>query len=208
MHTGVKGYVKSINGQPLEGATITVSDRQHPVTTATDGDYWRLLVPGSYEIQAAITGYKPQRKVIEVHSDHVSLLDFNLKPSHDEGELDEADTGVSCCSNAVRFSMLICKVLASSHHSPMVSNFIFLFSVTYIIILTVLTALCSFFNSRFTMIHEKVARELGQRLVADHETAIAQFPKIQKEIFQKHLQMRMMTDHSKQIQTSRFNFFE
>ncbi len=91
----MKGFVKDINGQPLEGATITVSDRQHPVTTATDGDYWRLLVPGSYEIQATKTGYKPKRKVIEVHSEHVSVLDFNLKPSHDEGELDEPYTGVS-----------------------------------------------------------------------------------------------------------------
>ncbi|XP_028403606.1 carboxypeptidase D-like [Dendronephthya gigantea] len=93
VHTGVKGFVKDIHGKPLAGASVTVSDRQHPVATAKDGDYWRLLVPGSYEIQAISTGYKPQRKVIEVHSDKVAVLDFALKPFRDDGE-DEAFAGL------------------------------------------------------------------------------------------------------------------
>lgn len=71
-----------------------VSDRQHPVTTADDGDYWRLLVPGSYEIQASIDGYKPQRKVVEVDQEKVTILDFHLKPSQEDFE-GEQSTGVS-----------------------------------------------------------------------------------------------------------------
>ena len=94
MHTGVKGFVRDVHGKPLEGASISVSDRQHPVTTATDGDYWRLLVPGSYEIQATKTGYKPQRKVVEVHYNQASVLDFNLKSVRDDGDQDEPYTGV------------------------------------------------------------------------------------------------------------------
>lgn len=101
VHTGVKGFVKDNDDKPLEGASISVSDRQHPVTTAADGDYWRLLVPGSYEIQASCEGYKPQRKVVEVHSDKVSVLNFNLKPSHDDGEVRESYTGVS--RDCIRF---------------------------------------------------------------------------------------------------------
>ena len=95
MHTGVKGFVRDVHGEPLEGASISVSDRQHPVATATDGDYWRLLVPGSYELQATKAGYKPQRKVVEVHYSQASVLDFSLKPVRDDGDPDEPYTGVS-----------------------------------------------------------------------------------------------------------------
>lgn len=75
-----------INGKPIHGASVAVSDRQHPVTSAADGDYWRLLVPGSYEIEATCSGFRSQRKLVEVHSDQVTELNFILKPSKDDDD--------------------------------------------------------------------------------------------------------------------------
>jgi hypothetical protein len=57
-HIGIKGKVMGENGEPVSNAVIHVRnvtngmDINHEVTSAHDGDYWRLLVPGQYEVTA------------------------------------------------------------------------------------------------------------------------------------------------------------
>ena len=86
VHSGVKGFVKDVNGKPIEGASVAVSDRRHPVVSAADGDYWRLLVPGSYELEASCSGFRSQKKVVEVHSDKVTEINFVLNTARDDDE--------------------------------------------------------------------------------------------------------------------------
>ena len=58
VHKGVKGFVKdTTTGKPIADAEIIVTGIDHTVKTATVGDYWRLLVPGTYVITAKAQGW-------------------------------------------------------------------------------------------------------------------------------------------------------
>jgi len=48
----VKGIVTDSNGNVVDGAVIRVSDRNKDVTTTSTGEFWRILVPGTYMIKA------------------------------------------------------------------------------------------------------------------------------------------------------------
>ena len=80
-HSGVKGIVSdAVSGRPVPNAVIHVKnitrvnkagarrddDIAHDVTSVHDGDYWRLLTPGEYEITAYKDGFEPQTKLFEV----------------------------------------------------------------------------------------------------------------------------------------------
>ncbi|KAL9950766.1 hypothetical protein ACROYT_G043323 [Oculina patagonica] len=84
VHYGVSGFVKTTQGEPLTDATISVADRRHDVTTSKDGDYWRLLVPGSYEITARAKGFQPQTHLVEFHASEGKVVNFTLKPHQED----------------------------------------------------------------------------------------------------------------------------
>lgn len=49
-----------------------------------DGDYWRLLTPGEYEVTASSDGYEPSTKLVEVNMNHeehkeAPVLKFQLE---------------------------------------------------------------------------------------------------------------------------------
>jgi len=104
-HMGVKGTVtdettgKGIPNALIQTTNVTRIGKgqrrsdliNHDVTSVHDGDYWRLLTPGEYEITASAEGYEPSTKLIEVNMNHeehklAPVLKFDLKkaiPGHD-----------------------------------------------------------------------------------------------------------------------------
>lgn len=82
MHRGVKGFVKDSEGSPIAGAHITVDNRKKDIITAKDGDYWRLLLPGGYEVTAEANGYEPLTKDVTVTEGEAKELNFVLKKSN------------------------------------------------------------------------------------------------------------------------------
>ena len=81
----------------IEGAEINVEDRSHPVRSAKDGDYWRLLLPGSYKVTVSKQGYFPVKRTIQVTPGPATRQEFTLKrngQSRDEAstELQEVKT--------------------------------------------------------------------------------------------------------------------
>ncbi|KAF6093139.1 carboxypeptidase D [Phyllostomus discolor] len=82
VHQGVKGFVlDATDGRGILNATISVAEINHPVTTYKTGDYWRLLVPGTYKITASARGYNPVTKNVTVKSDGAIQVNFTLTRS-------------------------------------------------------------------------------------------------------------------------------
>ena len=53
-----KGDVFDANtSQPIENATLTIQGNTKTVRTTQNGEFWRLLTPGYYNISASATGY-------------------------------------------------------------------------------------------------------------------------------------------------------
>lgn len=67
-----------IIGSPISDAVITVHGIKHNITTASYGDYWRLLMPGEYNVTASAPGYLPHTQLVTVVADNVKTLNFTL----------------------------------------------------------------------------------------------------------------------------------
>lgn len=52
-----------------------------------DGDYWRLLTPGKYQVTAYKSGYIPLSKVVSLLSrnrdNQATIINFDLMPNED-----------------------------------------------------------------------------------------------------------------------------
>ncbi|XP_077421112.1 carboxypeptidase D [Vanacampus margaritifer] len=85
VHHGIKGTVSDIrDGMGVPNATIQVEGIDHNITTAHTGDYWRLLVPGTYSITASAHGYQSVRTYATVSEDGAETVDFRLTRLHSE----------------------------------------------------------------------------------------------------------------------------
>ncbi|KAJ9576207.1 hypothetical protein L9F63_006940 [Diploptera punctata] len=60
VYKGVHGFVRSTEGNGIPNAIISVQGINHTVSSAADGDFWRLLVPGKYTITVSAKGYFSQ----------------------------------------------------------------------------------------------------------------------------------------------------
>jgi carboxypeptidase E len=95
-HIGIKGIVRDAKtGVPIEGASIKVKNVtngvnkmiNHDIYSVQNGEYWRLLTPGNYEVLAEKNGYEPQAQEVTVKTEsgdkEATRLDFSLNPLED-----------------------------------------------------------------------------------------------------------------------------
>ncbi|XP_043974621.1 carboxypeptidase D [Gambusia affinis] len=79
VHTGIKGTVSDDQDKVgIPNATISVGVIDHNITTGLTGDYWRLLVPGTYAVTASADGYKPLTTYATVSKGQAEVVDFRL----------------------------------------------------------------------------------------------------------------------------------
>ncbi|KAL0114982.1 hypothetical protein PUN28_010506 [Cardiocondyla obscurior] len=79
VHIGIKGFVRDKDGKPIRRANVIVEGINHNVTTTSNGEYWRLLLPGTYSVYATAWGYEPSEPVnITVLEGTPMLVNFTL----------------------------------------------------------------------------------------------------------------------------------
>lgn len=78
VHLGAKGFVFDSAGRPVQGARLRVDNRDHEVVTAVDGDYWRLLVPGEYQVSVSADGYQSSTARVTVEEGVAVTVNFTL----------------------------------------------------------------------------------------------------------------------------------
>ena len=78
VHHGIKGHVRDINGNTLAGAEVIVQGIEgKPIITSDRGEYWRILLPGVYNVKAVHQNEESQIKTIEVlENADAQIIDF------------------------------------------------------------------------------------------------------------------------------------
>jgi len=80
---GVKGIVTESGGTKVPHAEVEVKGINHSVFTSKRGEYWRLLIPGKYEIRANAPGYHSspwQEVTIPEGSDEAVIVNIEIHP--------------------------------------------------------------------------------------------------------------------------------
>ncbi|CAH1802479.1 unnamed protein product [Owenia fusiformis] len=96
LHKGVRGFVTDgLTGLPLVNATISVAGIDHSLHTALDGDYWRLLAPGTYTVTATKKGYTPVSHSVVVGTNEAIQVNFTLSQSGIESWSQQHDFQIS-----------------------------------------------------------------------------------------------------------------
>jgi hypothetical protein len=54
------GTVKDSGGNPISGATVSWSPGSQSATTDGNGNYARLIQPGTYDVTASASGHQPK----------------------------------------------------------------------------------------------------------------------------------------------------
>ena len=86
MFKGLKGFVMDSSGKPISKATIQVAGIQHNVHSLAYGDYFRLLLPGNYDITVSALGFQDVTKNILIDSGLAKVLNFTLLKINEKNE--------------------------------------------------------------------------------------------------------------------------
>lgn len=79
VHRGAHGFIKSSIGTPIANAAVTVGNVTHVNYSWKNGEYWKLLLLGRYNVTVEADGYETQTQEIDITSDQPEVrLDFTL----------------------------------------------------------------------------------------------------------------------------------
>ncbi len=60
---GIKGFIRDgLTRTGISNALVQVQGILHPIRSVNSGAYWRLLLPGLYNVTITASGYLPKTK--------------------------------------------------------------------------------------------------------------------------------------------------
>lgn len=78
-HRGVKGFVKSEQFEPIEGANMKIRGRDVGFQTTKEGEFWRILLPGIYTMEVYAEGYAPREVDFAIVEKNPTVLNITLR---------------------------------------------------------------------------------------------------------------------------------
>ncbi|XP_073507864.1 carboxypeptidase M isoform X2 [Phyllobates terribilis] len=81
VHMGIKGQVLDTNGVPIENAVVDVQGRQRicPYRTNKNGEYYLLLLPGTYTFDVKMSDKSIQKTITIQQSSTLSAMTYNFQ---------------------------------------------------------------------------------------------------------------------------------
>lgn len=76
-NTGVRGIIKYTNGQPAKHLSVKIDSREPAFKTNKDGEYYRMLLPGSYELSLMLNCDQIYKNTILIPKS--GLLELNIE---------------------------------------------------------------------------------------------------------------------------------
>ncbi|XP_072232739.1 carboxypeptidase Z-like isoform X2 [Leuresthes tenuis] len=104
-HRGIKGLVKDEEGNVIKGVSISIRGIRHDITSAENGDYWRLLTPGIHIVSASAPGYTRATKkvLLPSHMHTAGRVDFVLQRAPPESDMQDGDKVLPTMGSYERF---------------------------------------------------------------------------------------------------------
>ncbi|CAN8010104.1 unnamed protein product [Ixodes pacificus] len=78
LRAGVRGTVMNRRSEPIARALLTIHNRTVGFRTNEHGEFWRILLPGSYTLLASADGYLPAAMDFQVVSKQATTLEVKL----------------------------------------------------------------------------------------------------------------------------------
>lgn len=85
VHRGVFGYVRSTIGHPVANAAITVNNNTHVTYSWKNGEFWKLLLPGRYNITFEAEGFESHSEEIVI-TEQDKVLRYDVSLMHDDDQ--------------------------------------------------------------------------------------------------------------------------
>ncbi|XP_074089266.1 carboxypeptidase N catalytic chain [Macrotis lagotis] len=79
VHHGIKGIILDENNNGIGEAVISVHGTAHDITSGKEGDYFRLLLPGTYTVTASAPGYVSETTTVTVGPAEATQINFHLR---------------------------------------------------------------------------------------------------------------------------------
>ncbi|XP_023238320.1 carboxypeptidase M-like isoform X1 [Centruroides sculpturatus] len=78
VHRGVKGIIYDIDKNPIPKANLQIKGRSISFHTTKRGEFWRILLPGSYVLEVSREGYRPTEVRFTVNDNSVTIINVTL----------------------------------------------------------------------------------------------------------------------------------
>lgn len=78
---GVRGLVTDIRGEPINHAKLSIKGRNFRFRVSDRGEFWRILLPGTYTLIAEADGYELTEKSFKVNSGRATRVDLIMEQS-------------------------------------------------------------------------------------------------------------------------------